>query len=316
MFNILLIIPYAFALRLGLYFNMPKYQLDDKAWIYNKIADIFHFNGPYQYLWSIILVLIQAFLINYLVNRYKLNSEGQLFAGIVFIVLTGMHPATATIGPVQLANVFLILAMTQIMGIYIKKQAALQLYNFGLFIGLASLIYPPYIWFLVLGIAGITILKSFNWKEWLQLMAGWINVVFLLFVLVYFTGTESEFYNIQIKAYLSSYIIHLSPGLKGLILMIILFILLLLTLIQYNFYRIKRIVIIQKYYDFMFWTSFCSLLSLFFVKIEDCSHLILLITPLSILVALLLTKIKNPLLSETVHLLFAFSALFLQIQNW
>ncbi|MBK9270762.1 MAG: hypothetical protein IPM48_04125 [Saprospiraceae bacterium] len=316
LFNILLIIPYAFILRLGLYFNSGKSPIYEKAWIYNHLADLFHLNGPYQYLWSAILIILQAFLLNHLVNKFKLNPEGQLFAGVVFILLSAMHPLTANVGPVMLGNVFLILAITQIMGIYIKKQTALHLFNFGFFVGLAAILYPPFIWFLLIGLAGLTILRSINVQEWLQMMSGTITILFLVFTICYVTGSEKIFYQLQIKAYFSSSIFNSVSGAKGLIVLFILLILLIVTLIQYNFYKIKRTVIIQKYYDLMFWITLCSLISLFFMKFDNCSHLILLMTPLSVLLGLLLTKIKNPLLLETLHLLFAFSALFLQIQNW
>jgi hypothetical protein len=40
------------------------------------------------------------------------------------------------------------------------------------------------------------------------------------------------------------------------------------------------------------------------------------ITPLSILLGLLITKIKNSLFEETLNLIFVLTALFLQFQNW
>jgi len=74
--------------------------------------------------------------------------------------------------------------------------------------------------------------------------------------------------------------------------------------------------VFTKYYDLIFWCLFISLFSLFFLKVVSVSHLLMFITPLSILLGLLITKIKNSLFEETLHLIFVLTALFLQFQNW
>lgn len=245
-----------------------------------------------------------------------MNQEGQLFSGIVFIVLCSMHPYTAGIGPVMIANLFLILGMIQLMDIYIKKQAGLQLYNFGLCIGVASVFYIPVIWFLLLGFIALILIRGFSIRELFQILSGWVNIAFLFFVFLYVLQLEKEFYHIQIKSYFNSFIFSLKADSKGYFQLILLTILFVYTLIQYNVFKIKKIVITQKYYDLLFWAALISGISLFFMSISSCAHFILWITPISILLAHLLAKNKNPLLTETIHLIFALSALFLQIQNW
>ncbi len=315
-FNVVLLIPYAFILHLGLWFRYSKVPVNEKDWIYNKIAFWLGMQGDYHFTWSMLLVSVQAILISMLVNKFKLNPDGQLFPGLVFIVLSSMHPMTAGASPAMLANLLLIPGLTQVMNIYIKKQVGLNLYNFGLFTGLASVLYLPSLWFLFSGVMALILLRGFIFREFLQILAGFFNVWFLCWVWVYFTGQESEFYQVQLKGYFSPYILNFSSNYKGWISGVLLFILFSLALLQYNSFRIKKSVIVQKYYDLMFWMGFNCLLSIFFMRLENFSHLVLWITPSSVLLALMLTRIKNPLVSETLHLIFALAALFLQIQNW
>lgn len=315
-FNVVLLIPYAFILHLGLWFRYSKVPVNDKDWVYNKLAVWIGMQGDYHFTWSLLLISAQAILISMLVNKFKLNPDGQLFPGLVFIILSSMHPMTAGASPAMLANLLLIPGLAQVMNIYIKKQVGLNLFNFGFLTGLASLLYLPSLWFLFSGVMALILLRGFVFREFLQILAGFFNVWFLVFAWIYYSGQESEFYQVQIKAYLSPYILNFSSNYKGWISGVVIFLLFSLSLIQYNSFRIKKSVIVQKYYDLMFWLGFNCLLSIFFMRVENLSHLVFWITPSCVLLSLLLTRIKNPLVSETLHLIFALAALFLQIQNW
>lgn len=73
---------------------------------------------------------------------------------------------------------------------------------------------------------------------------------------------------------------------------------------------------VQKQFEILFWSLLICLFSILFLKIELINHLMILFTPLALLTGLLLTKLKNPLLKETIHLFFLIVSLFLQFQNW
>lgn len=316
LFNVLLIIPYAFILHLGAWFRPFPLIIESKSWFFNLIFRDYIQDLSFTFFSSSILIAFQAILINRIVNKFRMNQDAQLFPGVIFILFCSFHQDTINFSPVLLANLFFILALGNILDIYVKKTVPLQLSNFGLFIGLASLFYMPYYIFIFLGIVAIILLRGLSLREVLQIIAGFFNVYFLLFTCLYFIRTEHVFFPSEANGFFRPYIFSFQIGSKGFVHFGMMILMLCTVLVQYNFFQIRRSIIIQKYYDLIFWALLISFFSMLFLDVSSVSHLIILITPICFLIGLLVTKIKNPLILETLHLIFVFSALFLQLQNW
>ncbi|MBK7800816.1 MAG: hypothetical protein IPP06_06375 [Saprospiraceae bacterium] len=316
LFNVLLIIPYAFILHLGSWFRPLPLVNEPKNWFFNLVFKDYIQDLSFTFIASAFLIAIQAILINRIVNKFRMNQDAQLFPGVIYILFCSFHQETINFGPVLVANLFFILALGYILDIYVKKTVPLQLFNFGLFIGLASLFYLPYYIYIFLGVVAIILLRGISFREVIQIIAGYFNVHFLLFTFLYFFESEHLFFPLEGGGYFKPYIFSFHFGSRGLFHMGMVFLMLSIVLAQYNFFQIRRSIIIQKYYDLIFWTLLISFFSMLFLDVSSISHLTLLITPISFLIGLLVTRIKNPLILETLHLIFVFSALFLQLQNW
>ncbi|MBK7737869.1 MAG: hypothetical protein IPI45_08860 [Saprospiraceae bacterium] len=113
-------------------------------------------------------------------------------------------------------------------------------------VGLASLFYPPYYIFLVLGLVGILVLRVYQLKEILQIVGGFFNVYFLLFVSLYYFNLHTEFWDVQIAGFFRPFIFSMKFGSIGWIAFALLFIFVLINLIQYPFVQFKRSIMAQK----------------------------------------------------------------------
>ena len=314
--NSLLLLPYALFLHLGLWLRRVGFEWDESNYIFNHVFQVQKWSYELNVILSTLIIFVQALMINGLVSRYKLNPYGQLLPGLFFILMMGFGLPTLYMSPALVGNFFFIIAIDNVFQIYNKKSTAVQLFNFGFFIGLASALYVPYYIFLLLGLLGIFLLKGFQVKLLLQMLTGFINVFFLIYVILYVGDWDHLFWQTQIKGYFSNYVLHRlnwSWAWVGFGILIVFFI---SALVQFNYFQVKRIVLIQKYYNLLFWTCFIFLLSFLFMKVSSYSHLTLLIMPLSFIMGLLVTRIKNPLVAESIHVLFVVLALFLQFQNW
>ncbi len=312
----LLLVPYIFIVHGGrlLVNHSPNKLL--YTWAFDSLIQWLAISDQASFYVSHILVFIQAMLLTFITNRIKLIPEGQLFPALAFIILTGLHSSIFSLNAILFANLFFILALLSISSVYLLKQATLTLFNFGFFIGIASIFYPPYIWMLFLGIFGLTVYRGFNGKEFLQIISGFLIVLFLFFSTLYLKKDIDNYWNHQIKEFFNYYILSMKFSTKGLVALTLIFLLFLLSFVRFNILQLKAQISIQKTMDFLFWTSFISLFTLFFVRIESIAHIIILITPLSIFLAIIVAKIKNELMAETIHMFFALLALFLQLQNW
>lgn len=314
--NVALLLPYIFIVHGGRFFVNYGSNEPTHAWLFQKLINFTSLSEQYLYYLSHILIFVQAILLNHIANRVKIVPEGQLFPALVFVVLTGLHSEIFGIGPVLIANLFFILALRSICEIYLMKNATLNVFNFGFFVAIASLFYPPYFWVILLGVFGLTVFRGFNLKEFLQLLSGFVTAIILFFSYLYITNELEIFWNDQIVNFMSPYIFSMIFSSKGVISMIIILLIFVLVFVKYNFLQIKAQIAVQKFFDFMFWIAFISLLSLFFFKIDSISHILIFLTPLSILVSVILARLKNELMTETIHLIFVLLALFLQLQNW
>ena len=315
-FSIILLIPYAIILHASAWFTRIPESQSSNCWIYNKFITSFGLSYHFEIFFSILLIILHAVLIGRITSKYKLNQEGQLFGSLFFILFCGFHHSTIGLNATLVSNLFLTLAIYELFGIYLKKNASIQLYNFGFLIGVASLFYPPYFVFIFLGFIGIIILRGTRIKELVQLCGGFINVYLLIYALIYLLNLENEFWNQQVIGFFSPFIFSMKFSSIGWVAFCLLLMFIIFNLLQYQYFQSKRSIIVQKQYDLLFWALFVSLWSTFFLKIDQVSHLIVLFTPLALLSGMLLNRIKNPLLKETVHLFLMITSLFLQFQNW
>ncbi|HEX5624980.1 MAG TPA: hypothetical protein VFX48_03105 [Saprospiraceae bacterium] len=315
-FSILLLIPYASILHIGSWLVPIPQTMSEQAWLYRHTLGQLPQTGTPGVLLSILLIVIQAGLLGRIVSQYKLNPDGQLFGSLFFILFCGFHFSTLSVNPVLFANVFFTFGINELFKLYARKSVALPLYNFGFFIGLAAAIYPAYYIYILLGVFGITVLRGIGIREVLQLIGGFLNVFALLFAVLYLLDLHQEYWNIQIAGYFSPYAFSMNIQGIGWVAFGLLILFLLICLGHYQFFQNKRGIQVQKQIDLLFWALLGSLLSLFFLEIDQVSHLTVLFTPLCLLCGLWITRFKNPLISETIHLFLVISSLFLQFQNW
>jgi hypothetical protein len=315
-FSLLLLLPYALGLHLGPGFVVLPIETSDHNWMYNSMIQPWLPSGLYEWAFASGFIFVQAVAIAKLISDFRLNPAGELFPSLFFMLFCGTHQQTLAFGAIHLANFFFVLSLFQLFRCYQKKRAVQQLFNFGFLIGVASLFYPPYCAFLFLGLAGLFVLRAYKTREWLQMLGGFCSVYLLAFAALYVANLHVEFFNKQIAAHFSPYIFSMEISSKGWIAFGIIVFAVLVSLLHYGFFQVKRNIAQQKYYDLFFWCLLAAFLSILFQRIDNPGHLVLIITPLSVLCGLLLTRVKNPLVAETTHLFLVAISLFLQFQNW
>ncbi len=314
-FGIFLLIPYSFVLHLGYILQRKTEPSFSRDCFYQTILGQFTLSWEVRTALSCLLISLQAILIAHMSNRYKLMPDGQLFSAIVFILLTGIHSDLLHWGPILIGNTFYILALYYILDLYNKKNVTVQLFNFGLCIGLASLFYIPYYIVFFTGISAVIILRGYNLKVILQMLLGFLNVWVLWYFWLIVKNDVPMFHQQQLFAYFEPYIFSMDIAEKGWIAFGIVMSLTLISIFYSQTFKIKKGILLQKQYSTIFYIMLISLFSIVFQHIAHIQHLLIWITPLSFLIGALLQRIKNSLVLETLHLGFAFLALLLQIQN-
>jgi len=133
---------------------------------------------------AIILILIEGFLLNYIVNENEVLTKKTNLPALFYIVFCSNNSAMLELHSVLLANLFLLFALSKMLNSYRKDIAFSQIFDAGLLISIATLFYfPCIVFFPLIGVA-LLLFRPFLWREWLISFIG--VLVPYIFVITYF----------------------------------------------------------------------------------------------------------------------------------
>jgi hypothetical protein len=156
--------------------------------LYNLLRMLLGENALYGVIFSFVLVLLMSFLIvNFNTSHFFIN-ERTFLPGVIYILLTGLFPHYQLLNPVLPASLFLLLAIRRIMDAYRISGTAFNFFDASLLIGTGSLFYANLLWFALIAIIGIAILRTGNLKELIILVIGLITPALLTAGIYYALG--------------------------------------------------------------------------------------------------------------------------------
>jgi len=137
----------------------------------------------------VLVVLISFMLVNFNTSVFFI-SERTFLPALIYGLLTSFFPQQQVLNPVLPASVFMILAIRRIMDSYRIQGTAFSFYDAGMLISIGSLFYATFVWFGLLLIIGIVILRTGNIKEILISVFGLLTPLFILYGFFYITGKD------------------------------------------------------------------------------------------------------------------------------
>jgi len=314
--NSVLLLPYTFLLRIHslLY---PKVYVSNEldGWINYNVFSFLMDYPRLQATIAIFIIFFQAVCINYIVNKHRLTIRPNLFPGLIYILLTSFHKEFLVLNPILFANLFLLLALINLMKTYRITKCHGAIFNTSFFICLASLLYFPYIGMLVAGFIGLVMLRSFGFQEKMQFMAGMMVLFYLLFVLLYYLGGHNLFFysyllgNLPLPSY-DNY------SIDAIILLGLFLIMVAITIFHYYSNRKKKSIQAQKKIDVLYWMIIVSPLFVIFWSELGILHMSILTLPLSFLLAMSLYRMSNKFLAELIHLGTVLGIIFFHFQGY
>jgi hypothetical protein len=136
-----------------------------------------------------LMLAVSILLISFNTGSFFLN-ERTFLPGVIFIIITALFPEYQTLHPVIPASLLLLLAVIRIAGSHRESGIAYHFFDAGLMIGAGSLVYPNLIWFGVLLIAGILLLRTINIHEIAISLLGLLTPYFLVYGIYYVAGND------------------------------------------------------------------------------------------------------------------------------
>jgi len=226
--------------------------------LFGALLAIAGFNKLFSIVAAFLLVLLVSFLIVNFNTTLFFISERTFLPALIYIILTGFFTDQLVLNPVVPAAAFLILGMKRIMDSYQIQGTAYSFFDAGMLISVGSLFYANMIWFGILLITGIAILRTSGFKEFIISVLGMATPLFIIYGFLYLSGKDMNSllsavnYNLFEK--------DVTYEIRGLLLLIsiVTVIIMLISLVHLisgiNTKKIKS----RKTFTLLFWTFFTA----------------------------------------------------------
>ena len=190
--NALLLFVYAFVLKFSLFLH-PFYPLlhEEDNYLYRYILTALHalFGQaalPFAII-SFIILFSQATLLNSICNYHKMLPRSNYLPGMCYILVSSLLPDWGHFSAPLLINSIIIWCWYRMVALYNSPSPVTAIFNIGLFLGLATLVYIPAIAFLMLLFFALLIMRPFRIQEWFVGFVGFTSPYYFLILLLYFT---------------------------------------------------------------------------------------------------------------------------------
>ena len=141
-------------------------------------------------IFSFIIVIVMIFLLTYFNTSVFFINERTFLPAVIYILFSAIFPENQVLNPVLPAAVFLMLAVIKVMQTYREPGTAFNFFDAGILISIGSLFYINIIWFGLLVIIGVTLLRSGNFKEPAITILGLLTPYLLITGLYYVLGKD------------------------------------------------------------------------------------------------------------------------------
>ncbi|MFT3904210.1 MAG: DUF6427 family protein [Niabella sp.] len=197
--NIVVLFILGFFLKLPYIFgNVAPQTTPHSGIIYTELLDFLApfavvFGNTYSIL-AFLLLLLQTFLLTRFINTQRLMSQANFLPGMAFILISSLLPEFNRLSAPLLASVPAFLVCSEMFKSHSPKFGKTNIFNVGMLLSIATLIYLPSVLFLLIAFIALIMLRPFKLNEWLVLLLGVITPYYLLAALLFITDNFNVAY--------------------------------------------------------------------------------------------------------------------------
>ncbi len=117
-------------------------------------------------------VMLQALMVNWLVDEFRLMSDRNWFPGLFYVLVTSILPEFLFISAPLVAATFVPISLRKVFKSYKSMQATPLVFDAALWMSVAALFYPPALMLLLAAYSGIMVMRSFQVREQLVFLVA------------------------------------------------------------------------------------------------------------------------------------------------
>ncbi|WP_256003150.1 DUF6427 family protein [Pedobacter deserti] len=198
--NLLLLFAYTFFMRMAIFADLPDVLQFEFLEPYAKFFVQIPIRNPFSSAGNVfmagLLVYIQALWFNRIVNNHGLLSKPGYLPALLYVTSASLFMPFLILSPTLICNFLLIWVMDKFLKLGKSAGALMIMFDTGMIIAVGTLIYFPFI--VMLSMLWLTLLmyRSFDWREWISGLVGFLTIFFLVGVYYYWNDSLSMFYKI------------------------------------------------------------------------------------------------------------------------
>lgn len=247
------------------------------------------------------LLLLIAGLWNRVVNKHSLLRQSTYFPFFFTLLLLSCRPGQVSFYPSLASALFLILFLDRMISSYKKERALSNVFDSGLFIGIATLFYIPSMLFLLVLWVSLFTIRSISGREWLCSIIGFLLPFIFTFTynLVFFPNYP--WYN-KISGEFSYHKIHFSFGWEQYIIIVLIIITAATSLWFFINKASDNVLKTQKFWNLLMWFMLVATITVLICPVKDARAFTILAIPGSFVLSAYFLKTRAKLLPELLFL--------------
>lgn len=298
----LLLLPYTFLVRIHTMINPVPHTKGEDSGLLTELLLNAVTDPLTQNIIANVLIFIQALLINHIFAKNHFSKDSTLFAGVLYVLFCSLMADNNLLTPALLGATFIILALMYLLSTYKVPHATASIFNTGFMLAVASQFYIPYFSYILFGVVGMLILRSFKVLEKLQYIIGFFIPYFLVFTYKYWNDIPFAELDFLRKIFFRIPSISADQLIIFYVTFGVLMANILVSGLSYGAMGSKKSIQVQKKVDIIYWALLFSLVSFLVFRTVGVTHLITLSIPLSIITGTLVSESRNTLFNELMHI--------------
>jgi hypothetical protein len=189
-FSLLIIGVSLFAYNLAISQSFKEiYNIQDNL-LYKLIFGDFNNTSIWYTLFNFVLISLGALIINLVSINSEVVSKENLLPAFFYFIFSFSAITSNQLQPILISNLFIMLSLHYLYNSYRIDNALSDLFNVGFLMSMGCCFYTYYVLIVALGVIGLFILKSFNWREWLCFVLGVVLPLLLFMSFAYLNGSD------------------------------------------------------------------------------------------------------------------------------
>lgn len=261
---------------------------------------------------TLVLTLMQAFLLNRVVNHFNFMGKPNFLVALSFMTLVSLFLPFLVLSPTLICNFLTIWMISKLFNIYKQPDVKRLMFDLGMITALGSLVYFPFVVMLLLLWISLIVFRPFIWREWFTPILGFVVIYFLIGVLYYWLDRLDEF--IAIFSPITNALpttLNVDSHDYFVAIPVLIALIGFLFVLRKQYFR--SIVHLRKSFQLLFYLLALVAASFYLNDHITINHFLLCVPPLSIYLAFYFTHAKIKWLYEGLYMVIVLTILYFQI---